>query len=397
MGLEFMPDVPFREVFIHGLVLDAQGRKMSKSLGNVIDPIEVIEQYGADTLRFMLITGNTPGNDLRFQTERLEATRNFANKIWNASRFVLMNLTDYEETPEDAAESSGGKAAYTLADRWIRSRFNRTVEEVTRHLERYDLGEAARVIYEFIWNEFCDWYIEIVKPRLYGKENPESRKTAQKVLADTLRGTMELLHPFMPFITEEIWQHLPHQGKTVMLAPWPKADAAEMDEAAEAEMAVIMEAIKALRNLRSEMNVAPGKKAEAILMAQNEAALTPLRMGKLYYEPGGALAGHDPAQRAGKTGSGGNGSGERRRSLSLAQRPGGHREGTGPAGKGKREFGKGNRPFRRQTAEPKLPGQSPGRSGGQGKGKVGGLSKQMGSDPGKNLFPGELKRKRAQV
>ncbi|HOB82253.1 MAG TPA: valine--tRNA ligase [Peptococcaceae bacterium] len=282
MGLEFMPDVPFREVFIHGLVLDAQGRKMSKSLGNGIDPIEVIEQYGADTLRFMLITGNTPGNDLRFQTERLEATRNFANKIWNASRFVLMNLTDYEETPEDAAESSGGKAAYTLADRWIRSRFNRTVEEVTRHLERYDLGEAARVIYEFIWNEFCDWYIEIVKPRLYGKENPESRKTAQKVLADTLRGTMELLHPFMPFITEEIWQHLPHQGKTVMLAPWPQADAAEMDDAAEADMTVIMETIKALRNLRSEMNVAPGKKAEAILMAQNEAALTALQHGESY-------------------------------------------------------------------------------------------------------------------
>ena len=282
MGLEFMPDVPFREVFIHGLVLDAQGRKMSKSLGNGIDPIEVIEQYGADTLRFMLITGNTPGNDLRFQTERLEATRNFANKIWNASRFVLMNLTDYEETPEDAAESSGGKAAYTLADRWIRSRFNRTVEEVTRHLERYDLGEAARVIYEFIWNEFCDWYIEIVKPRLYGKESPESRKTAQKVLADTLRGTMELLHPFMPFITEEIWQHLPHQGKTVMLAPWPQADAAEMDDAAEADMTVIMETIKALRNLRSEMNVAPGKKAEAILMAQNDAALAALQHGESY-------------------------------------------------------------------------------------------------------------------
>lgn len=282
MGLEFMPDVPFREVFIHGLVLDAQGRKMSKSLGNGIDPIEVIEQYGADTLRFMLITGNTPGNDLRFQTERLEATRNFANKIWNASRFALMNLADYEETPEGAAGNGAGKDAYTLADRWIRSRFNRTAEEVTRNLERYDLGEAARVIYEFIWNEFCDWYIEIVKPRLYGKEFAESRRTAQAVLANTLRGTMELLHPFMPFITEEIWQHLPHQGKTVMLAPWPQADEALLDEEAEAEMTVVMEAVKALRNLRSEMNVAPGKKAEAVLLAQNEAALAALRHGEDY-------------------------------------------------------------------------------------------------------------------
>ena len=170
-GLEFMSDVPFRDVFIHGLVLDAQGRKMSKSLGNGIDPIEVIEQYGADTLRFMLITGNTPGNDLRFQTERLEAVRNFANKIWNASRFALMNLTDYQE--DNGSE-------YTLADRWIRSRFNRTASEVTRNLARYELGEAARLIYEFIWNEFCDWYIEMVKPRLYGKESEAGRKTAQR-------------------------------------------------------------------------------------------------------------------------------------------------------------------------------------------------------------------------
>jgi valyl-tRNA synthetase len=306
MGLEFRPDVPFREVFIHGLVLDAQGRKMSKSLGNGIDPIEVIEQYGADTLRFMLITGNTPGNDLRFQTERLEATRNFANKIWNASRFALMNLADFQAEAEVEAEktrgtdnigntavmgeSAGAKgtigaekpAEDTLADRWIRSRFSRTADEVTRNLERYDLGEAARVIYEFIWNEFCDWYIEMVKPRLYGKETEASRRKAQAVLAATLRGTMELLHPFMPFITEEIWQHLPHQGKTIMLAPWPQGKEAEVDEQAEAEMTVVMEVVKALRNLRSEMNVSPGKKAEAVLMAQNEAALAALRHGENY-------------------------------------------------------------------------------------------------------------------
>jgi len=274
MGLEFMKEVPFREVFIHGLVLDALGRKMSKSLGNGVDPIEVIEKYGADTLRFMLITGNTPGNDLRFQTERLEATRNFANKIWNASRFALMNLKDYTEedfTPE-----------YSLADRWIMSRYEKAAREVTRNLERYDLGEAARVIYEFVWDEFCDWYIEMIKPCLYGKEADLSRKTAQSVLARVLRQTMELLHPFMPFITEEIWQHLPHTGQTVMLAVWNSGDEKWIDEEAEHDMAVISEVIKAIRNLRSEMNVPPGKKAEAILLAQDQDVLRTLEKGRAY-------------------------------------------------------------------------------------------------------------------
>lgn len=264
-GLEFMKEEPFHEVFIHGLVLDAQGRKMSKSLGNGIDPIEVIDQYGADTLRFMLITGNTPGNDLRFQTERLEATRNFANKIWNASRFVMMNLADY--TGEDL------EAEYSLADRWIISRFNRAVMEVTRNLERYDLGEAGRTLYEFLWNEFCDWYIEITKPRLYGKETEISKKTAQKVLSEVLSGTMELLHPFMPFITEEIWQNIPKSGdkiSTIMLAAWPQANENLLDHSAEHDMERIMEVIKAVRNLRSEMNVPPGKKADIILMPQDE-------------------------------------------------------------------------------------------------------------------------------
>lgn len=273
-ALEFMPDVPFRDVFIHGLVLDGQGRKMSKSLGNGIDPIEVIEQFGADTLRFMLITGNTPGNDLRFQMERLEAVRNFANKIWNASRFALLNLADYQ--------GEEGGIADTLADRWIRSRFNRTAQEVTRNLERYELGEAARLIYEFIWNEFCDWYIEMVKPRLYGKETEASRRTAQRVLAQTLRETMELLHPFMPFLTEEIWQHLPHEGQTVMLAPWPRGVEAELDEQAEREMTVLMDVVRAIRNLRSEMNVPLGKKAKVVLMAQNEEVLAVLQKGEEY-------------------------------------------------------------------------------------------------------------------
>ena len=267
-GLECMKEIPFQEVFIHGLVLDAQGRKMSKSLGNGVDPLEVIQQYGADSLRFMLITGNTPGNDLRFQYERLEATRNFANKIWNASRFVLMNLEGFDP--------AAVKPEYNLADKWILSRYNRTVAEVTRLLEQYDLGEAARVLYEFIWNEFCDWYIELAKPRLYGKETENSKATAQYVLWSVLGDTMKLLHPFMPFITEEIWQHLPHEGRTIMLQDWPKVQVALDFPAEEEQMNLVMETVKAIRNIRAEMNVAPGRKAEVILAAngaENKAAL----------------------------------------------------------------------------------------------------------------------------
>lgn len=256
-ALEFQHEVPFRQVMIHGLVLDAQGRKMSKSLGNGVDPIEVIEKYGADTLRFMLVTGNTPGNDLRFHPERLEATRNFANKIWNASRFVLMNLEDYEEGP---------RGELTLADRWILSRYQATAEDVSKALERYDLGEAARLLYEFIWSEFCDWYIEASKIRLYDRTDTPARHTAQSVLFEVLEGTMRLLHPFMPFLTEEIWQHLPHNGDSIMLQQWPEVRN-YWDATAEKEMVLNMEIIKAVRNIRAEMNVAPGKKAEIIVVA----------------------------------------------------------------------------------------------------------------------------------
>lgn len=261
-ALEFKKEVPFKEVFIHGLVLDPQGRKMSKSLGNGVDPIEVIDQYGADTLRFMLITGNTPGNDLRFQFERLEGARNFANKIWNAARFVIMNISQ--------ASLDKGEQVSNMADQWILSRYNSTVKEVTRLLERYELGEAGRELYEFIWNEFCDWYIEMVKPRLYGKEDEESKAKAQKVLAHVLKGTMELLHPFMPFITEEIWQHLPHKDETIMLASWPRENSALIDKNIEEEMALLMEIIRAIRNLRSEVNVPPGKEADGIIIAKNQ-------------------------------------------------------------------------------------------------------------------------------
>ncbi len=257
MGLEFQKEVPFHKVMIHGLIHDPQGRKMSKSLGNGIDPIEVIAQYGADNLRFMLITGNTPGNDLRFHVERLESTRNFLNKIWNASRFVMMNLVDYE---------GKSRGELTLADRWILSRYDDTVQGVTDALERFDLGEAGRLLYEFIWNEYCDWYIELTKKRLYNKEDQVSRNTAQSILFEVLEGTMRLLHPFMPFLTEEIWQHLPTNGQTIMLSSYPQVQGYR-DEQAEKEMTLLMDVIKAVRNIRAEMNVAPGKKADIIMVS----------------------------------------------------------------------------------------------------------------------------------
>ncbi len=261
-SLEFMKEEPFKEVFIHGLILDSQGRKMSKSLGNGVDPLEIIQQYGADTLRFMLITGNTPGNDIRFHFERLESTRNFANKIWNASRFVLMNLADYQPDSQEVE--------YELADKWILSKYQETILEVTRLQDKYELGEAGRTLYDFIWNQFCDWYIELAKPRLYGRESAVSKHTAQTVLSEVLSGTMTLLHPFMPFITEEIWQHLPHQGDSIMISSWPQAQDDLLDKEAEEQMELIMEIIKVVRNIRAEMNVPPGKKSQLILVNSSE-------------------------------------------------------------------------------------------------------------------------------
>lgn len=277
-GLAHMNDVPFREIFIHGLVLDAMGRKMSKSLGNGVDPIDVIGSHGADSLRFMLITGNTPGNDLRFHFERLDGARNFANKIWNASRFALMNLQEYDP------DYFPGREEYTLADRWILSRYNQVVDKVTRSLEKYELGEAGRLLYEFIWSELCDWYIELVKPRLYGKTSPGDQKTAQYVLTQVLRGTMELLHPFMPFITEEIWQRLPHRGQTIMTAPWPQYEREWLDTGAEDKMNTIMDITRGIRQIRSEMNVPPGKKAQAIVISSSDAIRQSLEEGREYIQ-----------------------------------------------------------------------------------------------------------------
>jgi valyl-tRNA synthetase len=261
MGMEFMKEVPFRHVFIHGLVRDPQGRKMSKSLGNGIDPLEVIEKYGADTLRFTLATGNTPGNDMRFYWERVESSRNFSNKIWNASRFVLMNLEDFD--------SSTPCGELALADRWILSRYAKTVSGVTENLEKFELGEAARMVYDFIWGEFCDWYIELVKPRLYNKEGETGRQTAQYVLAYVLERTMRLLHPFMPFISEEIREHLPHEEGSIVRSAWPATEAERVDETAEMQMNAVMETIKAVRNMRAEMNVPLGRKAEVLLQPAN--------------------------------------------------------------------------------------------------------------------------------
>lgn len=258
-GTKVMGKIPFDTVYVHGIVRDELGRKMSKSLGNGIDPLEVIDQYGADTLRFMLITGNTPGNDMRFYWERVEATRNFANKIWNASRFALMNMEGYD--------ANAKLAPYTLADKWILSRLQHTAKSVTEMLEKFELGEAGRMIYDFIWGEVCDWYIELAKPRLYNKENAEERATAQHVLATVLTSAMQLLHPYMPFITEEIYQCLPHEAESIMISKWPEADEALMDDEAERLMGAIMESIKAIRNMRAEVNVPPGKKVPATMLA----------------------------------------------------------------------------------------------------------------------------------
>ena len=256
-GLEQTGQVPFDTVLIHGLVRDAQGRKMSKSLGNGIDPLEIIDKYGADALRFTLATGNSPGNDMRFSDERVEASRNFANKIWNAARFILMNLPENEPAPYIPQ-------ALAIEDKWILSQYNTLVSGVTDSLEKFELGMAVQKLYDFIWDLFCDWYIEIAKIRLNG-DDEEQKATVRAVLVYVMSNTLKLLHPFMPFITEEIWQTLPHTGESIMISDWPKADSALNFAAEEAEMSRIMTAIKAVRNRRAEMNVAPSKKAKIFI------------------------------------------------------------------------------------------------------------------------------------
>ncbi|MBQ7653732.1 MAG: class I tRNA ligase family protein, partial [Clostridia bacterium] len=258
-GIEHTGQVPFDTVLIHGLVRDAQGRKMSKSLGNGIDPLEIIDKYGADALRFTLATGNSPGNDMRFSDDKVEASRNFANKIWNAARFILMNLSEDEPAPHIPDNLA-------IEDKWILSVYEKLVRDVTENLEKFELGMAVAKLYDFIWDIFCDWYIEIAKIRL--QKDDESKNTAKAMLVYIFSGALKLLHPFMPFITEEIWQTLPHEGESIMISEFPVFDETLVFEAEEKEMDKIMTAIRAVRNRRAEMNVAPSKKAKVFVETQ---------------------------------------------------------------------------------------------------------------------------------
>lgn len=262
---EYTGERPFDTVLIHGLVRDAQGRKMSKSLGNGIDPLEIIEKYGADALRFALATGNSPGNDMRFSDEKVEASRNFANKIWNAARFILMNLGEEEPAPHLPEQLA-------LEDKWILSQYNTVVKEVTENLEKFELGMAVQKLYDFIWDVFCDWYIELAKIRL--QQGGEAAQAARAVLVYVMSNTLKLLHPFMPFITEEIWQTLPHEGEAILVSEWPVYDPALAFAQEEAQMERIMRAIRAVRNRRSEMNVPPSKKAHVYIETADEATFS---------------------------------------------------------------------------------------------------------------------------
>ncbi len=264
-GLEHTGKKPFTDVYVHGLVRDALGRKMSKSLGNGIDPLEIISKYGCDALRFTLVNGNSPGNDMRVSDERFEASRNFANKIWNAARFVLMNLDDDCTADEPVWERLHDE------DKWVISLFNSLTKEVRDNLDRYELGIALSKLYDFIWDIFCDWYIELVKSRLNDK-GTQSNRDAQSVLVYVLSGVMKLLHPFMPFITEEIWQTLPHDGESIMIADYPAySDALNFPEE-EAAMRKVIDAIRAVRNIRSEMNVAHSRKAHLRIVTSEPSA-----------------------------------------------------------------------------------------------------------------------------
>ncbi|WP_032510109.1 valine--tRNA ligase, partial [Clostridioides difficile] len=277
-GMFCMNEKPFDHVLVHGLVRDSQGRKMSKSLGNGIDPLEIIEQYGADALRFTLTTGNSPGNDMRFYMERVEFARNFANKLWNASRFVFMNID--EDIIKNMTRESV-KEDLTLADKWIISRANNIVKEATNNMDKFDLGIALQKIYDFTWSEYCDWYIEMVKPRLYG-EDTNAKSAALYTLTYVLEKILKLLHPYMPFITEEIYTHLPTVEGCIIVSEWPKYN--EEDNMAEEEdmMNLLMEGIRSIRNVRAEMNVPPSKKAKLIIIPSEE-KIEAIELGKDYF------------------------------------------------------------------------------------------------------------------
>ena len=275
-GYEQMGERPFKTVLFHGLVRDSQGRKMSKSLGNGIDPLEIIDQYGADALRLTLITGNAPGNDMRFYYEKVEANRNFANKVWNASRFIMMNMEGKEITVPAASELEP-------VDKWILSKCNTLVKDVTENMENYDLGIAVQKVYDFIWDEFCDWYIEMVKPRLYNSDDAKSQNAALYTLKSVLIDALKLLHPYMPFITEEIFCTLQSEEESIMISRWPEYIEDKNYPKEEKDIEIIKEAVRGIRNIRTEMNVAPSKKATVYVVSEDEGIRRTFEEGKLFF------------------------------------------------------------------------------------------------------------------
>jgi len=277
MGLKFRGDIPFRDVYIHALVRDAEGQKMSKSKGNVIDPLIMMEKYGTDAFRFTLAAFAAQGRDIKLSEDRIEGYRNFANKIWNAFRFAMMNLEDFKDTV-----SASGLASLNiqLSDRWILSRLQKTIADTRKGLAEYKFNEAAGAIYQFFWHELCDWYIELIKSRLGASS--DDRKTAQSVLVYVLENSLRLLHPFMPFITEELWQKLPHKGESIMTSEYPVFNEGLINEEIEREMGIVMEVSRGIRNIRSEMNISPAKKLDAVLRTENERKLLTIQKQNLY-------------------------------------------------------------------------------------------------------------------
>ncbi|MCM1568386.1 MAG: valine--tRNA ligase, partial [Roseburia sp.] len=281
-GFEQMGEKPFQTVLFHGLVRDAQGRKMSKSLGNGIDPLEIIEHYGADALRLTLITGNAPGNDMRFYYERVENSRNFANKVWNASRFIMMNReAALEKTGRGIAEPDVKELQ--PVDKWILSRLNTLVQDVTDNMEHFELGIAVQKVYDFIWDEFCDWYIEMVKPRLYNTDDASSQNAALWTLKTVLTDALKLLHPYMPFITEEIFCTLQSEEESIMISSWPVYKKERSFAKQEKDIEIIKEAVRGIRNVRSEMNVAPSRRASVFVVSEDEDILNTFEEGRLFF------------------------------------------------------------------------------------------------------------------
>jgi valyl-tRNA synthetase len=283
MGLKFMRDVPFRNVYIHGLVRDERGEKYSKTRGNVVDPLDLIDRFGADALRFTLAALTMPGSDLKLSEARTEGYRHFANKIWNASRFALMNL---EELHGDKRVREYTPGEFSLPDRWIHGRLNEAIRGVEKSLEEYKFNEACHTLYQFIWHEFCDWYLELSKLYLYKEALKNERHLTQQTLLEVLDSILRLLHPFMPFVTEEIWQQLPQrkENESIMVAEFPKPDPRYDDEAVADEMGLVIEVVTALRNIRGEMNLPPGEQITALLRTKNEEAERRLRENQSFIQ-----------------------------------------------------------------------------------------------------------------